>query len=249
MPKRKNNRKIEKLRQEMKAITKLIVLAVVITLAHQSVASMSSGNYQIWLDTFDSGGGMTNSTGFKVDSNVSGLTAEQSESTNFSQKVVFSGIEGEPTVGFSVDTVSLDFGQLSSKITRVTMHSFSAFTNAKEGYTIKVYGQSLHSPEYTIDPIGSTAAALSIGSEQFGINLARNTLPAIGANPSGGIGAATANYFQANKFAFNSGDTIAYAASYSYQTNFTVTAIVNIADDTPAGAYATVLTYEFIPVF
>jgi hypothetical protein len=248
MPKRKN-KKIETLHKELKAITKLIVLGIVLTLAHQSIGAMNSDNYQIWVDTFDSGGGMTNSTGFQVGSNLSDFSAGQSESSNFSQKASFSGIEGEPTVGFSVDTVSLDFGQLSSKITRVTMHSFSAFTNAKEGYTIRVFGQSLHSSDYTIDAIGSTAASLSIGSEQFGINLARNTLPAIGANPSGGIGLATANYNQANKFAFNSGDTIAYAESYSYQTDFTVTAIVNIADDTPAGAYATVLTYEFIPVF
>lgn len=248
MPKRKN-KKIEILRKELKAITKLIVLGVVLTLAHQSIAGMTSDNYKIWVDTFDSGGGMTNSTGFQVDSNLSDFSFGQSESPNFSQKASFSGIEGEPTVGFSVDTVSLDFGQLSPKISRVTMHTFSAFTNAKEGYTIKVYGQSLHSSDYTIEPIGSTASSLSIGSEQFGLNLARNILPAIGANPSGGIGVATANYNQVNKFAFSSGETIAYAESYSYQTDFTVTAIVNIADDTPAGEYATVLTYEFIPVF
>jgi hypothetical protein len=247
--KKKRKNKIEKIKNYAKVIGKLFALALVLTLAHQSIAGMSSDNYKIWVDTFDAGGGLTNSTGFKVDSNLSDFSASQSDSANFSQKTSFSGIEGEPTVGFSVDTVSLDFGQLSAKMTRYTTHSFSAFTNAKEGYTIRVFGQSLHSADYTIEAIGSTAASISIGSEQFGLNLVRNTLPALGANPTGGIGVASANYNQVNKFAFTGGDIIAYSASYSYQTNFTVTAIVNIADDTPAGGYETVLTYEFIPVF
>lgn len=245
----KRKSKIEKIKNQAKFYGKIFALALVLTLAHQSIAGMSSDNYQIWVDTFDAGGGLTNSSGFKVDSNLSDFNASQSESANFGQKIAFSGIEGEPTVGFSVQTVSLDFGELSSKITRYVTHTFSAYTNAKEGYTIKVYGQSLHSADYTIDVIGSTAASISIGSEQFGLNLVRNTLPDLGADPVGGIGVAAANYNEVNKFAFNSGDTIAYAESYSYQTNFTVTAIVNIADDTPAGAYGTVLTYEFIPVF
>ena len=210
---------------------------------------MASDNYRIWLDTFDAGGGLTNSAGFKVDSNLSDFNTDQSESANFGQRNAFSGIEGEPTVGFSVQSVNLDFGELSPKITRYATHIFSAYTNAKEGYTIKVYGQSLHSADYTIGAIGSTATSLAIGAEQFGLNLVRNTLPALGADPVGGIGAAAANYNQVNKFAFHEGDTIAYAESYSYQTNFTVTAIVNIADDTPAGAYETILTYEFIPIF
>ena len=246
-PKRKNKR--EKIKLEAKVLGKLFVLALVLTLARQSIAAMSSGNYKIWLDTFDSGGGLTNSSGFKVDSNLSDFNASRSDSANFGQRIAFSGIEGEPTVGFSVQSVSLDFGQLSPQMTRYATHVFSAFTNAKEGYTIRVFGQSLHSEDYTIEAIGGAAESLALGAEQFGLNLVRNTLPALGADPVGGIGQAAADYNQVNKFAFNESDIIAYAASYSYQTNFTVTAIVNIADDTPAGAYATVLTYEFIPVF
>ncbi len=245
----KRNNKIERIKSQAKLYGKIFALALVLTLAHESIAGMSSDKYQIWLDTLDAGGGMTNSSGFKVDSNLSDFAASESESENFTQKIAFSGIEGEPTVGFNVETVSLDFGELSPRITRYSTHAFSAFTNAKEGYTIKVYGQSLHSADYTIAAIGATASVLTIGNEQFGLNLVRNTLPALGAEPSGGNGQAAANYDQVNEFAFNDGDTIAYATSYSYQTDFTVTAIVNIADDTPAGSYGTVLTYEFIPVF
>ncbi len=224
-------------------------MALVLTLAKQTIAGMTSDNYQIWLDTLDAGGGMTNTSGYQIGSNLADFNASHSESATFSQKVSFSGISDEPTVGFTVQDVALDFGELSPGSTRHTTHTFSAYTNAQEGYAIKVYGEPLHSTSYTIEEIGATAASLSVGSEQFGLNLAENTDPAAGADPSGGIGQATANYTQANKFAFHEGDTIATAASYSYQTDFTATVIVNIADDTPSGAYATVLTYELIPVF
>jgi len=228
---------------------KIIILGIVLIFCQQALASMDSDNYKIWLDTLDAGGGLTNTSGFKIDTNMGDFNATGSQSATFKQKIAFSGIEDEPTVGFNVQPVTLDFGRLSPKTTAYSSHSFSAFTNAKEGYTIKVYGESLHSDEYTITPIGGTASSPAPGTEQFGINLVSNSVPRLGQDPVGGIGQAGSNYNQANKFAYNEGDTIAYSVSYSYQTDFTVTAIVNIADDTPAGAYGTILTYEFIPVF
>lgn len=246
-----------------------MVLALMITLAHQSLASMSSENYRIWLDTFDAGGGESNSKDFKVESNLSDFNSSLSQSANFKQTFAFSGIGNEPTVGFSVNeitgnqliqtykgdngaitqTFSLDFGQLSPHLTRIANHTISAYTNSVEGYTIRVYGQPLHSQTYTLKGIGDLAKESQPGTEQFGLNLAKNQILNSGADPAGGIGQAAANYSQADKFAYSSGSIIAYATSFSYQTNYTVTAIVNIADDTPAGDYGTVLTYEFIPVF
>jgi len=234
---------------KIKKIYKIILLLVLLFFASRALAKMSSSGYEIWLDTLDAGGGATNATNYQIDSNLGDFNASGSQSTTFKQKIAFSGIEEEPTVGFNVESVTLDFGELSPNSTSYSSHSFSAFTNAKEGYTIKVYGESLHSDEYTITPIGGTAASSAPGTEQFGINLVSNSVPRLGEDPVGGIGQAAVNYDQANEFAYNEGDTIAYSVSYSYQTDFTVTAIVNIADDTPAGSYATILTYEFIPVF
>lgn len=239
----------KKLLPKVKTGVKILVLAIVLTLAKETIASMASGNYEIWLDTFDAAGGASNTTGYKINSNLSDFNASQSQSANFSQKISFSGIMDEPTVGFNVQTVSLDFGILSVTSTKYAVHTFSAFTNAKEGYTVKVYGDPLNSNDYIIEEMGSTAGSLAMGTEQFGLNLVLNSTPSAGANPTGGIGQAGTNYNQANKFAYHEGDTIAYAESYSFQTDYTVTAIVNIADDTPAGSYATILTYEFIPVF
>ncbi|MCX6740241.1 MAG: hypothetical protein NTZ49_03370 [Candidatus Parcubacteria bacterium] len=246
-----NNKKIssKKLLPRVKTGVKILVLAIVLTLSKETIAGMASDNYRIWVDTFDAAGGATNTSGFKINSNLSDFNATQSQSSNFSQKIAFSGILDEPTVGFNVQSVTLDFGLLSTNSTKYAVHTFSAFTNAQEGYTIKIYGDPLKSNDYIIQEIGTTASAPTLGTEQFGINLMLNSTPSAGANPTGGIGQAAVNYNQANKFAYHAGETIAYAESYSYQTDYTVTAIVNIADDTPAGAYTTILTYEFIPVF
>lgn len=213
-------------------------------------SSLDSNNYRIWLDTLDSGGGTLNSDNFKMDSNFNNRTQNNAlTSTNFANNIIFSAIENEPCVGFSVESVTLNFGELSPTRTAYSSHTFSAFTNAKDGYTIKVYGLPLHSVDHTLTQIGSTPVLADQGVEQFGLNLAANTNPAIGSAPLSGSGQAELNYSESNKFAFNSGDVIAYSTSYSYQTTYTVTVVVNIANDTPAGIYQTVLTYEFIPVF
>jgi hypothetical protein len=87
------------------------------------------------------------------------------------------------------------------------------------------------------------------GTEQFGINLVENTVPNVGTNPFGGIGKVSDQYNTANKYAYSDGATVAYAPSFSYQTDFTTSVIINISPQTPAGTYETLLTYEFIPVF
>jgi hypothetical protein len=91
----------------------------------------------------------------------------------------------------------------------------------------------------------ASGGASSVGSKQFGFNLAAaNTSPSVGAAVTGsGIGTATANYSTNNNFRFNSGEVIATATGASNANTFTVGYIANINGVTPAGAYNTVLTY------
>jgi len=233
----------------MKKVIKIFIISCFLVFAQQAAATMSSTNYNIWLDNFSGGGGDLSSTNYKIDSSISFEQGAQASSNNFAETIAFSAIDDEPTVGFSIQSVNLNFGELSPSSTAYDSHTFSAYTNAKEGYTIKVYGDPLKNDNYTLAEIGSTSAQSQVGTEQFGINLVANTVPISGAEPTGGIGVAAANYDTSNYFAYSSGATIAQAASYSYQTDFTTTVIVNIAEDTPAGEYSTVLTYEFIPIF
>jgi len=228
---------------------KIILFSVILTLGQQSLAAMDSTNYKIWLDNLGAYGGKADSTNYKIDSNFKAESGDISQSSSFREKVSFAPIAAEPTVGFSVQSVSLNFGQLSASSTAYSSHTFSAYTNSASGYTIKVYGEPLHTSYHNLTAIGATAENSAIGTEQFGINLASNSTPIIGADPDGGIGQAAANYNTTNKFAYLEGDTIASADNFSFQTDFTVSVIVNIADTTPAGNYSTTLTYEFIPIF
>lgn len=236
----------------MKKITKIIkiiIFSLFLVMGQQVMASMSSNNYTVWIDTLSSGGGGITSTNYSINSNISSQVNQPGSSTNFSEKSGFSAIDDEPTVGFTITSATLNFGELSASSTSYSSNTFFAYTNSIAGYSIKVYGSPLNNTNHTLSAIGSTPAASSIGTEQFGLNLVANTVPVIGQNPSGGSGQAVTNYDTANSFAYTSGDAIAEAANFSFQTEFTVSMIVNIAKETPAGTYDTVLTYEFIPVF
>ncbi|OGY42314.1 MAG: hypothetical protein A2Y82_04980 [Candidatus Buchananbacteria bacterium RBG_13_36_9] len=238
-----------KVKNKIITSVKIVVFAIILTLAHQSWAAMDSTNYQIWLDNLGAYGGKVNSDNYKIDSNFKSESGAISQSNTFREKVSFSSIADEPTVGFNVQEITLNFGQLSSSSTAYTSHTFSAYTNSSSGYTIKIYGEPLKTSYYTLTAIGGTAQNSTIGTEQFGINLVSNSTPLIGADPDGGIGQTAANYDTTNKYAYLEGDIIASADNFSYQTDFTVSVIVNIADTTPAGNYSTILTYEFIPIF
>ncbi|MCX6746220.1 MAG: hypothetical protein NTX00_04380 [Candidatus Parcubacteria bacterium] len=235
--------------KEVKRVIKLVIVAGLLVFGQQVLAAMTSDNYKVWLDTLSSGGGLVNSTNYKIDSNFTNQTGGAAQSQNFSEKVSFSPIEAEPTVGFNVESAALNFGELSPNSTAYSSHTISAYTNSSSGYTIKVYGTPLNNSYHTITAIGTTANDSVAGTEQFGLNLVSNSVPVIGADPAGGIGQAAANYNTANKFAYNDGDIIAQSASFSYQTDFTVSVIVNIAPETTAGSYGATLTYEFIPIF
>lgn len=236
----------------IRKISKLVgvfVILIVLVIANQAIAGMQGTDYNIWLDSFNSGGGRLESGNYKIDGNISDRPDTGSASANFTEKTSFAAIDEEPSVGFNVQSVTLSFGELSTEATATSTHTFSAYTNAPDGYTIKVYGEPLHSTDHTIAQIGETAAQSQIGTEQFGLNLVANNTPAVGANPVNGAGLAATNFNTADYFAFTNGATIAYAESYSFQTDFTVSAIVNISEETPAGNYGAVLTYEFVPVF
>ena len=121
----------------------------------------------------------------------------------------------------------------------------AATTNGSSGYTITVNGPTLTSGANTITALSSGGGS-TVGTKQFGINLAgANTAPVVGAAVSGsGSGTATANYGINNNFRFASGNTIASAAGPTNANTFTIGYIANIDGLTSPGVYNTVLTYD-----
>ncbi|HUC19879.1 MAG TPA: hypothetical protein VMR98_00070, partial [Candidatus Polarisedimenticolaceae bacterium] len=140
-------------------------------------------------------------------------------------------------------TVAL--GTLSSGAATSGTSKLMAGTNATSGYAIQYTGATLTSGGNTITATGTTGAASSPGSSQFGINLVANTVPSVGSAASGGTGAASTNYATANTFSFapSSLTQVASASVASADTLYTVAYLANISAAQASGAYSTTLTY------
>jgi hypothetical protein len=91
--------------------------------------------------------------------------------------------------------------------------------------------------------------------EQFGINLAANTSPHIGAGPvqvpsnTYSFGAVESGYSQADLYKYSNGDAIAYSNSSSGETDYTLSMIINISAVTPGGQYTGNFSAVAVPVF
>lgn len=151
---------------------------------------------------------------------------------------------------FTISDNSIGFGALSASGARyatadtlgggseVEAHNLVVGTNASNGYTMTVNGTTLTCTACagaTIDAIGSTNSASSVGTEQFGLRM----------SASGGSGAVTAPYADSG-FAFDSSafpDQVASATGATSNTTYSVRYLANIAANTEAGSYSSTLTY------
>lgn len=152
----------------------------------------------------------------------------------------------DETMTFSISDNTVEFGTLSASddffaddsggnATEVEAHNLIAGTNASNGYGVTVNGSTLTAGIHTIDAIGATNTASTIGSEQYGIRL----------TASGGSGTVSAPY-AASGFAFDTGalpDQIASSTTSSSNTTYSVRYLANIAANTQAGAYSSTMTY------
>ena len=155
----------------------------------------------------------------------------------------------DPFIELIVNPVNTDLGYLSNTATSSTTTSFTVRTYLASGYVV-VNGSnpptSTSATTHTLNAL-TTPTAPSIGTEQFGINLVANTVPAglsgTSANPAQlpdstySFGVAAAGYNTTNLYKYVKGDTIASSPSTSGNTQYTVSYIYNISDSTPAGEY------------
>lgn len=212
-------------------------------------ADMTSENYTIWADVFNSGGtedstsanyGMQDSIGEDV------ILSNTSTSATYGIKAGFREMYPDAYIIFALGSKTMDLGELSQTATKSASHTMRIETNATNGFTITLTGSSLQKGLDFIAPIGSEATEPLVGTEQFGLNLVANTSPAIGINPTGTapIGSAADQFNQPNKFAFASPSVVATSSQPVNQTNLTASYIANISMYTISGDYSTTLTYK-----
>lgn len=137
----------------------------------------------------------------------------------------------------------IDFGDLSPAHSRQAASQLLVATNAPNGYVMQVYGTTMTAGNNVISAIASGTGSQP-GVSQFGINLRANTVPAIGANPTGpGTGTPVAGYDTPNQYRFVSNDVIASSPAADNFRKYTVSYIVNTASSQPPGIYVSTLTY------
>ncbi len=152
------------------------------------------------------------------------------------------------SITFSISDATVGFGALSATGTRYATgdgvgsgteteaHTITVSTTAPSGYSLTVRGGSLSKTGHTITAIGGSNTAPSIGIEQFGLRM----------TASGGNGSVSSPY-AASGFAYGATSSttseVANATAASSDTTYSVRYMCNIASTTPAGEYATDLTY------
>lgn len=137
---------------------------------------------------------------------------------------------------------AIDFGDLSSSITGKASSQFAISSNDDSGYNAYIIGTTMTSGVNQITPV-TTQSVSTAGSGQFGINLVANTNPAIGESQTGpGTGMVNSNYDDTNLFKFTSGDVVASSIFSTDFNRFTLTYIVNVANNQPEGIYTTTMT-------
>jgi hypothetical protein len=191
------------------------------------------------------------------------LSGVMPESLIFCTAETISAPSGVPDCSSAIDG-TINFNQLFSPTDTATASSqMAASTNATTGYIITVNGTTLTSGSNTISGIGGSAAASTRGTPQFGLNLRANTAPAVGtevapaADGADYRGQAASQYNTVDSFSFNTGATVANSENGNTPgtgspTNaqiFTVSYIVNVPGNQPAGTYTSTLTYVCTATF
>lgn len=214
------------------------------------MAQYSSSKYETNEVLFGAGGDTNQSSAsYKASASAGALGIGRGSSTNYQ---AYSGFltPNEPFLELGVDTPIVDLGVIDTSHTNTGTASFYVRAYINTGYTVQTVSSP---PSYTSDGQTHTLAAKTtlgaptIGTEEFGINLAHNTSPVtFGAVPSPqpdstfATGVAADGYNIPNEFQYNVGDTIAETPAGSSGwglTDYTISYIAGAGVLTPAGDY------------
>lgn len=235
-----------------------LVVALIVSIAVPiSVAALtsSSENYQMTEIELDGGSTLESCSEVYCARATIGETTEGGKSKGPTTAAAFGSVTpDEPLLEVIVDTGESDLGVLSTETTATKTTTVRIRNYLSNGYVLQIVGDPPKFKNHTLStPTLPTASAP--GNEQFAINVAANTLPAVGANPiqvpSSGtsFGEADDNYSTPNLFKYVDGDVVARSDKESGRTDYTISMIVNVANSTPAGHYTGDFAAVVVPVY
>lgn len=232
----------------------LVVLAAAIVAigARPVVAEIStSPNYQMTETQFNAGTSLNSCSG-----NYCAQATLGSMGTGSTGTAQFGPITPDrPALEVIVEPGTSYLGVLTPEDTATKTMIVKVRSYLSNGYFLQITGSPLKYGSHTLATPGSPTASVA-GTEQFGINAVANTAPReLGANPvqvpssDFAYGEVLASYATPNQYMYQSGDTVARSLTASGQTEYTISMIINVAANTPAGLYTSDFSAVVIPMY
>lgn len=239
-------------------VTLVLLLAVLVIsggiMSTASAITSSSNNYQI---TETELGGTTSSEScsgqYCAKASIGDMATGKSKGSDV--KATFGPVtEGEPMLEVIVNPGVSNLGTLSADETASKTTTVQVRNYLSGGYMLQVTGTPPKYKDHVLSTPNSPTVSIK-GTEQFAINAATNTTPPVGADvvqfPDDltSFGTVESNYATPNMFMYQSGDVIARSPTESGQSTYTISMIVNISNETPAGHFSGDFSAVVIPIF
>jgi hypothetical protein len=246
---------MEKAKRILAAVA-LCVLSIFSYTPPVRAVDASSSNYGVSEVNFNSGGLLQGCSATYCAKQSSGETAVGATSGTAYKAEGGANTNREIFLEVSVNGGPINLGTLSAGSTKFGSTTFSVKNYLSSGYVVTLDGRSPQNKSQT-----KTLSTMSVadtsqpGTEQFGVNLRQNTIPAVGSDAQQlpdstfSYGTPSVGYNSPNNFKYVSGDTIAHSLTSSGQTNYTMSVIENIATNTHADTYSGTLYITVIPTF
>lgn len=162
--------------------------------------------------------------------------------------------DSEPLLEVIVDTGISTLGVLNTQTTGTKTMTVRVRNYLSEGYTLQIQGDAPKYDGHTLKTFKEPTISIP-GTEQFGINVIKNTTPNVGADPVQvpsselSFGEVMEKYKIPDSFKYVSGDVVARSEKESGRTDYTISMIVNISSSTPAGDYKGDFSAIVVPIF
>ena len=162
--------------------------------------------------------------------------------------------DDNPRLEMILETGSSSLGDLTTENTATKTVVLKISNYLAGGYQLQIIGDPPKFSGHTLTRLATQTGSIP-GVEQFGMNVVANNSLGVGANPvqvpSGAatFGEVDDNYNDPNQFKYASEDVIARSNAKSGRTDYTITMVINIAGDTPAGKYSSDFAAVLIPAF
>jgi hypothetical protein len=233
----------------------LSVAAVIIFGGTQAVKAetLESPNYKVIDTQFGSGTtvhGCSDQYCARVSiGNIEGTAPAPPSTAEFSEE------EGkDPFIEVIIEAGESNLGVLTTEQTATNTALIKIRNHLSDGYALQVLGDPPKFDGHVLKTPSVPTASVP-GTEQFAINLAKNTTPDFGKAPTQVpstqpmLATVDERYGMPDLFMYKSGDVIAQNGHDSGRTDYTISMIVNIANSTPAGKYAGDFSVLVVPAY